>query len=417
MRPAARRERQSTKLETATHPPGYGDPERLEPLDGHGFSNYERIFTRRTDAGATAEPAKQHGMSIADFVGLMDRAGVEVGVLRAGNAIITDILAEYPKRFIGLASISPHDGMRGVRELMRLVHDHGFAALRVSALYNMVPASDRRYYPLYAKCVELDIPVRIYTNMNYATDRPYDLGHPRHLDQIAMDFPELRIVAGLSGWPWVGDMVALLRRHPNLYCDTASHRPRYFGVPRIGLGAIPAIRQYAAAGQNHGRLVVGGFRLADGNVDRGIRRAAIERAGDRQMAVPGTRSASSAGVSGLECAGLVRGKYRQYADGFVTLEGKCRGLSIRNWCSIRQPGTARIWRATGSWLVHLSSRDLAEIADAVHGVRAHNLALAEVGRGSFPLPTLGEKLVRVSGGNSFRSRLRCVAWPERRRLQ
>ena len=117
------------KLESATHPPGYGDPERLEPLDGHGFSNYERIFTRRTDASATAEPAKQHGMSIADFVGLMDRAGVEVGVLRAGNAIITDILAEYPKRFIGLASISPHDGMRGVRELMRLVHDHGFCGV------------------------------------------------------------------------------------------------------------------------------------------------------------------------------------------------------------------------------------------------------------------------------------------------
>ena len=98
----------------------------------------------------------------------------------------------------------------------------------------MVPASDRRYYPLYAKCVELDIPVRIYTNMNYATDRPYDLGHPRHLDQIAMDFPELRIVAGLSGWPWVNEMVALLRRHPNLYCDTASHRPRYFGVAGSG---------------------------------------------------------------------------------------------------------------------------------------------------------------------------------------
>jgi hypothetical protein len=49
-----------------------------------------------------------------------------------------------------------------------------------------------------------------------------------------MDFPELRIVAGLSGWPWVTDMVALLRRHPNFYCDTASHRPRYFGVPGSG---------------------------------------------------------------------------------------------------------------------------------------------------------------------------------------
>ena len=173
-------------------------------------------------------------MSMADFVTLMDRAGVEVGVLRAGNAVIAEVLAQYPKRFIGLATISPHDGMRGVRELVRLVEEHGFGALRVSSLYNMVPASDRRYYPLYAKCVELDIPVRIYTNMNYATDRPYDLGHPRHLDQIAMDFPELRMVAGLSGWPWVNEMVALLRRHPNLYADTASHRPRYFGQPGAG---------------------------------------------------------------------------------------------------------------------------------------------------------------------------------------
>ena len=114
------------KLEAATHPPGYGDPERLEPLPGHGFSNYRRIFTRRTEAGGPAESEKKPGMSIADFVGLMDRAGIEVGVLRAGNAIIADILAEYPDRFIGLATISPHDGMRSVRELVRLVQDLGF---------------------------------------------------------------------------------------------------------------------------------------------------------------------------------------------------------------------------------------------------------------------------------------------------
>jgi uncharacterized protein len=113
------------KLEAATHPPGYGDPERLPPLEGHGFSNYARIFTRRADgaAGTEAEPQRKSGMSIADFIGMMDRAGVEIGVLRAGNAIITDILAQYPKRFLGLASISPHDGMRGVRELVRLVQE------------------------------------------------------------------------------------------------------------------------------------------------------------------------------------------------------------------------------------------------------------------------------------------------------
>ncbi len=222
------------KFTTATRPPGFGDPERLPPLPGHGFANYQRIFTRRSGSDESGTEAGQPGMSLADFVALMDQAGVEHGVLRAPNPVIADVLAHFPARFIGMASISPHDGMRGVRELERLVREHGFGGLRVSALFNTVPASDRRYYPLYAKCVELDIPVRIYCNMNYANDRPYDLGHPRHIDQVAVDFPELRIVAGLSGWPWVNEMVALLRRHPNLYGDTASHRPRYFGVAGSG---------------------------------------------------------------------------------------------------------------------------------------------------------------------------------------
>ena len=81
---------------------------------------------------------------------------------------------------------------------------------------------------------ELGIPVRIYSSMNYANDRPYDLGHPRHLDQVAMDFPELRIIGGLGGWPWVNEMVALVRRHPNLHMDTSAHRAKYLGQPGSG---------------------------------------------------------------------------------------------------------------------------------------------------------------------------------------
>ncbi len=216
------------------HPPGYGDPEKLDSLPGHGFENYKRIFTNRTGGAGVATEKKKEGVSLKEFVGRLDKAGIEKGVIRGPNKLLGNILKEYPDRFIGMANLSPHDGMRGVREFERLVKEEGFGGLRVSALYNMVPASDRRYYPLYAKACELDVPVRIYTAMNYASDRPYDLGHPKHLDQVAMDFPELRIVAGLSGWPWVNEMVGLLRRHPNLYCDTGSHRPRYFAQPGSG---------------------------------------------------------------------------------------------------------------------------------------------------------------------------------------
>jgi predicted TIM-barrel fold metal-dependent hydrolase len=145
------------------------------------------------------------------------------------NDELSALLRDYPNRFIGLARISGLIGMKGVRELERRVREEGFQALGVSALVDGIPASDRRYYPLYAKAVELDIPVRIYSSMNYATDRPYDLGHPRHLDQVAIDFPELTIIGGLGGWPWVNEMVALVRRHPKLHLDTSAHRAKYLG--------------------------------------------------------------------------------------------------------------------------------------------------------------------------------------------
>jgi predicted TIM-barrel fold metal-dependent hydrolase len=214
--------------------PGTPFPEPVERPEGYGFDNYRHVFA----GGVEQETSKG---SVADDGGLkkmvadMDAAGIEASVLvDAPNTVIPRVHAEFPGRFITMAVLDPRDGMRAVRELERLVREDGAMGFRVSPLYTCIPADDRRYYPLYAKCVELDVPVRIYTSMNYANDRPYDLGHPRHIDNVAIDFPELRIIAGLSGWPWISDMIGLLRRHPNLYCDTAAHRPRHFATPGSG---------------------------------------------------------------------------------------------------------------------------------------------------------------------------------------
>jgi predicted TIM-barrel fold metal-dependent hydrolase len=215
---------------------GARTPDRLPPRAGYGDANYGNIFGS-LDSESPRHDGGSPGISTAALVAMMDRAGVEKGVLMAPevtNAKLAEMIREYPDRFIGLAYLSPRDGMGASRELERLVREDGIGGLMVCALDEALPASDRRYYPLYAKCVELDIPIRVYCAMNYANDRPYDLGHPRHLDQIAIDFPELRIVAGLSGWPWVADTVGLLRRHPNLYADTAAHRPKYLGVRGSG---------------------------------------------------------------------------------------------------------------------------------------------------------------------------------------
>ena len=201
------------------------DASAAERPAGYGMANYERIFRSR-QGGGDARPTTE----LSAYVDMLERVGITRAVpFGTSNDEVAELLREYPDRFIGLARISGLHPMPGVRELERRVREQRFQALGVSALVDGIPASDRRYYPLYAKAVELGIPARIYSSMNYATDRPYDLGHPRHLDQVAIDFPELTIIGGLGGWPWVNEMVALVRRHPKLYLDTSAHRAKYLG--------------------------------------------------------------------------------------------------------------------------------------------------------------------------------------------
>ncbi len=218
---------------TTDDAPVNSDPVALDPdserPESYGMSNYRRIFRSRKEG--TVSPM----MEMDAYVDMLVKLGIERAIpFGISSEEIAVLLHTYPERFLGLARMSCHSGMASVRELERLVRDEGFHALGISALVDGLPASDRRFYPLYTKAAELDIPVRIYSSMNYATDRPYDLGHPKHLDQVAMDFPELRIIGGLGGWPWVNEMVALVRRHANLYVDTSAHRAKYFGQPGSG---------------------------------------------------------------------------------------------------------------------------------------------------------------------------------------
>ena len=194
-------------------------PPAAERPAGYGMANYERIFRSR-EGGGDARPKTE----LSAYVELMEKAGIVRAVpFGTTNDEVAELRREYPDRFIGLARISAFLGMRGVRELEQRVREQGFQALGVSALVDGIPASDRRFYPLYAKAAELGIPVRIYSSMNYATDRPYDLGHPRHLDQVAIDFPELVIVCGHVGYPWTEEMIAVARKHENVYIDTSAY--------------------------------------------------------------------------------------------------------------------------------------------------------------------------------------------------
>lgn len=181
------------------------------------------------------DKARALEMPLETFVQQMDAAGVAWGALRStDNDRTAAIVAQYPQRFLGQVLVNPHDGMQAVRELERAVKELGLHSLYASPFRYGIAPNHKKFYPLYSKAAELNIPVFVYVTMNYNSALPMDLSHPRHLDEVAMDFPELPLIAGCGGWPWIADMVGVARRHQNVYIDTESHRPKHLATPGSG---------------------------------------------------------------------------------------------------------------------------------------------------------------------------------------
>ena len=162
----------------------------------------------------------------------MDAAGVDFALLTAwrgprGDLISNDQVAEWvrrhPGRFAGMAAVDLDRPMEAVRELRRRVRDDGFAGLRMLPWLWGAPPTDRRYYPLYAECVELGVPFCAEVG-HTGPLMPSETGRPiPYIDQIAIDFPELTIVCGHIGYPWTEEMIAVARKHENVYIDTSAY--------------------------------------------------------------------------------------------------------------------------------------------------------------------------------------------------
>ncbi|MBS2015476.1 MAG: amidohydrolase [Deltaproteobacteria bacterium] len=167
----------------------------------------------------------------------MDAAGVDLGILSAwhgprgpliSNEEVAAIVAAHPGRFAGLAAVDLRKPVAAVRELRRCVRELGFKGLRVIPWLWELPPNDRRYYPLYAECVELGVP--FCTQVGHTGPlRSSETGRPiPYLDDVALDFPDLVIVAGHVGYPWTEEMIALARKYPNVYIDTSAYTAKRY---------------------------------------------------------------------------------------------------------------------------------------------------------------------------------------------
>lgn len=163
-------------------------------------------------------------------------AGVSKGLLSAWvgpagplipNEAVLEITRQYPDVFVGMAAVDLRRPVDAVKELRTYVQKYGFKGLRIIQWLWELPPTHPLFYPLFATCVELDVPVCLQVGMTGPLQSS-ECGRPLHIERVALDFPELRIVCGHIGAPWQAEMIAFATKFPNVYIDTSAYKPKRY---------------------------------------------------------------------------------------------------------------------------------------------------------------------------------------------
>jgi len=147
---------------------------------------------------------------------------------------VAQVADKFPDRVIGFASVDPHK-KSSVHDLERAVKDLKLRGLKLHPQVQAFEPNDHTYYPIYAKCVELDIPVTFHTGSTYwgaglrgGGGLKLRLSDPMLLDDIAADFPELKLIMAHPGWPWQDEQLAIAAHKENVFIDLSGWSPKYF---------------------------------------------------------------------------------------------------------------------------------------------------------------------------------------------
>jgi hypothetical protein len=168
---------------------------------------------------------------IAVTLGEMDRWGVELGLIGvdARSGVGVEALRRHPDRFVPCTNADPNDGMEGIA---RLVHEHDTYGVRAvgvfpAGTFPQVPINDKKMYPIYAKCVELGIPVFCCAGIPGPRLKAA-CQHVELIDEVMFDFPDLVFVTRHGCEPWTELVVKLMLKWPGLHFSTSAFAPRYY---------------------------------------------------------------------------------------------------------------------------------------------------------------------------------------------
>jgi hypothetical protein len=172
---------------------------------------------------------KQGGDPVELTLKEMDRWGIEKAMIVVHGEDARRALRDHPTRFIPSVTTDPNRGMDAVRDIARAHREFGIKAVSCfpAGLTPQVDINDKKFFPLYAKCCELD--VAFFVNAGVPGPRvPMHCQHVEHLDEVCWFFPELRIVTYHGTEPWEQLAAKLMLKWPGLHFATSAFAPKHY---------------------------------------------------------------------------------------------------------------------------------------------------------------------------------------------
>jgi len=188
---------------------------------------------------------KMNGGTLSGLLEEMDAVGISRAVMHAEseggedadalNTALRSVLDEHPDRFLGVGCVDVTlSSPTAIAAQVARAQDLGLLGVSFQPAFFGLDIDDRRLYPLYSRAEESGLVVAVHTGINYSRLHPIKHERAENLDQVACDFPDLRLIACHAGWPWVTEFAAVARRHPTVFLEYGAIAPKYVARPGTG---------------------------------------------------------------------------------------------------------------------------------------------------------------------------------------
>ncbi|MPZ70811.1 MAG: amidohydrolase family protein [Actinobacteria bacterium] len=209
--------------------------ERLGPEAKRRFEQQARYFGREPRYLPVEEQAEQYRERNM-MAALMNGTDETItGLPMVPNDFVAETVAAHPETFLGFGAIDPWQGELARQEIRRCkeLGLHGIGELN-PARQHFYP-NDQRFYPLWREAEEQGLPILFHSGYAAAGSRQPGGGgvklkytQPLLLDDVAADFPELKIICAHPSWPWTAESLAIARHKTNFFIDLSGWAPKYF---------------------------------------------------------------------------------------------------------------------------------------------------------------------------------------------